>query len=155
MDSLATMINSLWAGLFAASQAVLLSAPARAIAPSFFCGLAGRFVRDLLVAWGVSQNWSTVVGATAVVLTAVAFTRRQVVAPVILIGGVLPLGASVAMFNAIVEMMKASSLRGEALGAATVAMTSNVCKVFTTTLAIAVGLGVGIAITRCLKRGEQ
>jgi hypothetical protein len=71
-----------------------------------------------------------------------------------LVSGVLPLGAAVAMFNAITELMKVSSLKGEALSGASVALSANIGKVFTTSLAIALGLAAGIAIVRLFRREE-
>jgi uncharacterized membrane protein YjjB (DUF3815 family) len=85
----------------------------------------------------MSQNWSTAVGAVVVVLVAVAIIRRDEASPVVLVSGVLPLGAAVAMFNTIIELMKVSSLKGEALSASSVALSANTGKVFTTSLAIA------------------
>ncbi len=154
MDLLVILMNSLWAGLFAGGMGILLTAPPRSIVPAFLCGFAGRFARDAFMSWGVNQNWSTAVAAAVVVLVAVAIIRRHVVSPVVLITGVLPLGAAVAMFNAIIELMKVSSLKGEALGEASVALSANMGKVFTTSLAIALGLAVGIAIVRLFRREE-
>ncbi len=152
MDLLAIFMNSLWAGLFAGGLGILLTAPRRYILPAFLCGFAGRFARDVFMSWGMSQNWSTAVAAAVVVLVAVAILRRHVVSPVVLITGVLPLGAAVAMFNAIIGLMKVSSLKGEALREASVALSANMGKVFTTSLAIALGLAVGIAIVRLFRR---
>ncbi len=154
MDLLAILMNSLWAGLFAGGMGILLTAPPRFIVPAFLCGFAGRFARDVFMSWRMSQNWSTAVAAAVVVLVAVAVIRRHVVSPVVVISGVLPLGAAVAMFNAIIELMKVSSLKGEALSEASVALSANMGKVFTTSLAIALGLGTGIAIVRLFRREE-
>ncbi len=154
MDLLAIFMNSLWAGLFAGGQGILLTALPRYIAPSFLCGFAGCFARDVFMSWGMSQNWSTAVAAPVVVLVAVAVIRRHVVSPVVVISGVLPLGAAVAMFNVIIGLIKVSTLKGEALTGASVALSANMGKVFTTSLAIAVGLVVGIAIVRFFKREE-
>jgi uncharacterized membrane protein YjjB (DUF3815 family) len=154
MDFSTILLNSLWAALFATGLGILLTAPFRYIVATFLCGLAGRFVRDVLMGWGMSQNWSTVVAAAVLVLVAVAMVRHHRISPVVLICGVLPLGAAVAMFNVIFELMKVSSLKGEALSAASVALSANTGKVFTGTLAIALGLGAGVAIIRLFKREE-
>ena len=154
MDLLAILINSLWAGLFAGGLGVLLAAPPRYIVPAFLCGLAGRFTRDVFMGWGMSQNWSTAVAAAVVVLVAVAILRRHVVSPVVLVSGILPLGAAVAMFNAIAALMKVSYLQGEALSGASVMLSANMGRVFTTSLAIALGLGAGMAIVRLFRREE-
>ena len=92
--------------------------------------------------------------AAVVVLVAVTIIHGHVVSPAVLISGVLPLGAAVAMFNAIVALMNVSHLEGEALSGASVALIANMGKVFTTSLAIALGLGAGMAIVRLFRREE-
>jgi uncharacterized membrane protein YjjB (DUF3815 family) len=154
MDLSVILMNSLWAGLFAGGLGILLTAPPRYIVPAFLCGFVGRLARDALMSWGMSQNWSIAVAAAVVVLVAVAIIRRHLVSPVVLISGVLPLGASVAMFNAIEKLMMVSSLKGEALSGASIALSANIGQVFTTSLAIVLGLGAGMAIVR-LFRGEE
>ena len=154
MEVPAILIGSLWAGLFASSLGVLFTAPTRHIVPALLCGFCGRFARDVLMSWGMSQNWSTAVAAAAVVLVAVAVVRRHSAPPVVLVSSVLPLGAAGAMFNAIMDLMKVSSLKGEALGQATVSLSANIGKAFTTSLAIALGLAAGMAIVRLLRREE-
>jgi len=149
MDFGAICINSFWAGGFSAGWAVLLTAPYWAVVPGFLCGFAGRFVRDVLIGWGVSQNWATVAAAAVVVLVATSsLIRQRAVSPVVLVTGILPLGAALAMFNMIIELMKVSSLKGEALSESSVALSANMGKVFATTLAIALGLEVGISLVR-------
>ena len=148
------LLNSLWAALFATGLGNLLTAPLRYIVPTFLCGFAGRFVRDVCMGWGMSHNWSTVVAAAVLVVVVVAIIRRHTVSPVVLICGVLPLGAAVAMFNLIFALMQVSSLQGEALGGASVALSANLGKMFTTSLAIAVGLAAGMAIVQLFRREE-
>jgi uncharacterized membrane protein YjjB (DUF3815 family) len=152
MDLSAILINSLWSGLFAGALGIIFTAGPRSIAPAFLCGLAGRFTRDVLMGWGLTQNWSTAVAAALVVLVAVAITRRHAVNPVVMVSGVLPLGAAVPMFNAIIELMKVSTLKGEALSGAAVALIANAGKVFVTSLAIALGITAGVVIARFFRR---
>ena len=155
MDLYALGFKSLWAGLFASGFAITLTAPPRYIAPAFLCGAGDFFARGLLVSAGMNQDWATVVAAAALVLIAVASTRQDhEVSPVLLITGVLPLGAALAMFNTILALMKITSLKGEALAAESAALNANTSKVFVTTLAIALGLAGGIAIVRYFKRAE-
>jgi uncharacterized membrane protein YjjB (DUF3815 family) len=150
----AILVTCLWAGLFASGLGVILTAPPRYIVPAFFCGFAGRFIRDALMAWGLSQNWSTAVAAAAVVLAAVAITRRHAVSPVVLVSGVIPLGAALAMFQTILDLMKVSTLQGEELSRASISLSANAGKTFTTSLAIAVGLTAGVAVVRLIKRKD-
>ena len=154
MELSGIFINSLWAALFATGLGILLTAPIRYLVPTFLCGFVGRFVRDLCVEWDTSQNWATLIAATVVVLVAVAIIRRHTVSPVVLVSGVLPLGAAVAMFNVIFELMRISTLKGEALSAVAASLNANSVKVFTISLAIALGIAVGIAVVRYLRRDE-
>lgn len=148
MDFFIIISKSLWSGLFACSWAIILTAPARYVIPAFFCGFAGRFSRDLFMSWGLSQNWSTVVAAALVVLVAVVIIRKEEVSPAVLVTGVLPLGAALALINSIIGLMKVSSLKGEALAVESAAQSMNTAIVVTTSLAIAVGLAAGMAIVR-------
>jgi hypothetical protein len=67
---------------------------------------------------------------------------------------VLPLGAAGAVFRAVFELLKVSSAEGEALNAAALAWIAQASRAFTGTMAIALGLGVGLIITRLLDRRE-
>jgi uncharacterized membrane protein YjjB (DUF3815 family) len=151
---LTILTNSLWAALFATGLGVLLTTPARALVSCFVCGFMGRCVRDVCMGWGLSLNWATAVAAGVVALLAVALVRRHAISPVVLICGVLPLGSAVAMFNMIFDLMKVAALNGEALNAASVALSADTGKVFTGTLAIALGLGAGMAIARFVGRED-
>ena len=148
------LLNSMLAALFATGMAILLTAPYQYLVSTFLCGFTGRFVRDVMMGWGMSQNWSTVVASAVLVLVAVAITQRHRISPVVLICGVLPLAASVAIFNLLFELMKLTTLNGESLIAATIAFCSNAAKTFIGTLAIALGLEVGLAIARLISREE-
>ena len=154
MDLPAILLQSLWAALYATGLAVLLTAPARYLAPTFLCGFVGRFVRDVCQGWDLSQNWATVIASAAVVLVAVAITRHHAVSPVVLICAVLPLGAARAMFDLIFALLQVSTLQGEALGEASSALIINLGKVFTVSLAVALGLGAGMAIVRLFRQEE-
>src|SRR5882672_815095 len=105
----AILENSFWSGLFATGIGVMLTAPAQYLVPAFLCGFLGRGVRDVCTGWGLSQNWATVIAAALVVLVAVAIIRRHTVSPVVLICGVIPLGAAIPMFNLIFAVMQISS----------------------------------------------
>ena len=155
MDLSAIVMSSLWAALFAAALGVIYTAPVKYLVATFVCGFVARCVRDVGIGWGLSQNWATLVAAFAVVVIAAVLIRGRRVSPVVLICGVLPLGASSAMFNLIFALMQVSSSKGEALIAASVALSANAGKVFTTSLAIAGGLGPAMAIVRLFRREED
>jgi uncharacterized membrane protein YjjB (DUF3815 family) len=152
MDIVAVLTGSVLAGLLACGMGILFTAPPRYIAPAFLCGFAGCFSRDVFISWGVNPNWSTAIAAAILVFVAMAIIREPAVPPVVLVSGALPLGAAASMFNAILDLMRVSSLKGEALNAAAVALIASAGRVFTVSLAIALGLGVGLAVKRFVRR---
>ncbi len=153
MDLASIFTNSLWAALFAVGLGVRLTAPLQYLIPTFG-GFAGRLVHSLLVQGGIGRDWATVLAAAAIVAVAVATTRRHRVSPIVLICAVLPLGAAGAVFRAVFELLKASAAEGEALNAAALAWIAQASRAFTGTMAIALGLGVGMTIARLFNRRE-
>ncbi len=155
MSALPYVLDGLWAGAFAAALALLLTAPAGYVFPTFVCGFIGRCLRDVGMAGGLGQDWATLIAAAFEVLVAAALIRgRHVshVSPVVLICGVLPLGAAVAMFQLMFALLQTSTLKGAPLEQASVAFTANLSKVFTGSLAIALGLAAGLTLVELVRR---
>jgi uncharacterized membrane protein YjjB (DUF3815 family) len=151
MNLVAIGLDGFWAGSFALALGVLFTAP-RGYAPSLFlCGLAGRVVRELLTSVGMAPSWATVLAAISVVLVAVVMTRRHAVSPVVLVSAVLPLGGAASMFHGIVAVVRITSLQGDALAVASGTLVADMSRAFTITLAMALGLGSGMALVRFLK----
>lgn len=100
----------------------------------------------------MSHNWSTVLAAAVVVLVAVAMVHRHNVSPVVLICGVLPLSASVAMFNLIFALLRLSTAAGDARAEYSLALTANLASVFTTFMAIALGIVGGVMMVRLIRQ---
>lgn len=146
------VLNSIWAGLFAAALAVVLTAPPQAIVPSLLCGFAARLIRNVLIGWGLSSSPAVVVAAAACVLLAIALANRRRSSSVIaIVTGVLPLGAAVALFNSIKSILNMSGLKEQALVTASAQLSANLSAVFTTTFAMVLGIGVGFLIARLFK----
>jgi uncharacterized membrane protein YjjB (DUF3815 family) len=154
MDFPSILMNAFWAGLFSAGLAVLLTAPPRYIFAALVCGLAGSGAKGILMEWGLGISQATVIASLIVVLAAALFTRRHEVSPVVLICGVLPLGASIAMFNTIFLLLLIPQATEDALNQYAVELTGSVGKAFTISLAIVLGLGAGTAIVRLIRRDK-
>src|SRR5829696_9229245 len=152
MDLLAIATPALWAALYASGLAVLLTAPARYLVPTFVCGFIGRGARDVCLAWGMGFGWATVSAAVVVVLVAAAIIRRDAASPVVLICSVIPLGAAVAMFNLIFALMRVATVKDQDASAAAATLASSLGSVFITSLGIALGLAAGLAIVRLVRR---
>ncbi len=154
MELWTNVLDGLAAGGFAGGLAVLLTAPPRCIFPAFLCGAIGRLVRDEFIDWGLSNSWSTVIAAGVVVVLATALMRRHEVSPAVLVSAVLPLGAATAIFNMLFSLLQIPALTGEELNKAAVAFVGNASKAFITTLAVALGMCVGLVAVRFFERDE-
>jgi uncharacterized membrane protein YjjB (DUF3815 family) len=145
------LLNSIWAGLFSAALAAVLTAPPQAIIPSLLCGFAARLIRNVLIGLGIVHSLAVIVAAAVSVFLAIALVSRKRNASLIaIVTGVLPLGAAVAFFNAIKGILEISTLKDQALITASAQLAANLSSVFTTTLAIALGMGVGFLVARLL-----
>lgn len=154
MDWLPLLINAFWGGLFAAGLGLLLTTPPQGLLPCFACGLAGRLVRNLLMAGGASQTWAILCGAVVCVLVAILFSRRSQLSPLAMVTGVLPLGAAVPLFRSIHGILTLHKLQGGALSTAVVQLIANLSNVFTTTLAIVLGIWLGLLLLGALGRKD-
>ncbi|HIK17984.1 MAG TPA: threonine/serine exporter family protein [Leptolyngbyaceae cyanobacterium M33_DOE_097] len=154
MDWFPMLINACWGGLFAAGLGVMLTTPSQGLLPCFACGMVGRLVRNLLIAGGLSQAASVAMGAIACVLVATLFSRRFHLTPLAMVTGVLPLGAAVPLFRSIHGILTLHRLQGEALSEAVVQLIANLSNVFTTTLAIVLGIWLGLLILKVLGRKD-
>lgn len=154
MDGLPLLINAFWAGLFAAGLGLLLTTPPQGLLPCFACGLAARLAQNLLRAGGLSQAAAVVMAAIVCVLVTTLFRWRPQLSPLVMVTGVLPLGAAVPLFRSIYGILTLYQLQGEALNAAVVQLIANLSNVFTTTLAIVLGIWLGLLLLTALGRKD-
>ncbi len=153
MDIRSLLADSLWSGVFAAALGIGLTTLPQALAPSFICGFAARLVRDLLIGSGISLAVSVAAAAAScVVVAAVAVRRQPNLSMIALVTGVLPLGAAVALFDLIENVVALATLKGSALTQPTLQLAADFGVVVITTTAIALGLLIGIVITTPIRR---
>ena len=153
MDLAAILVNSLWSALFATGWRLFF--PLRL---GRWCQVSAvdsslAWARDLLMGWGASQNLATFLAAALVLFIAVRFVRRPGVSPIVMVAGVIPLGAAGVLLRAIVGFLQVLSLKGEGLSAP-VALISNPSILFTTTCAIAMGAWTGYFIGQSVSRDQ-
>lgn len=146
MDLTKLFIECLWVGLFSGGLAVLLTAPGKYILPAFICGFTGKLVLKLLMSIELSQNWSTVFATCSIILLSSILLYRDKVSPVVIITGIIPLGATVAIMNVIVGLIKVSTSSGDMLDQSSISLIANIGKVFTTNVSIVFGLVTGLGI---------
>ncbi len=155
MDIRSVLPDSIWAGVFAAALGVGLTTLPKALAPSFICGFAARLVRDLLIGSGVSLAVAVAAAAASCVVVAAIVVRRQPsLSMIALVTGVLPLGAAVALFDLIENVVALATLKGSALTQPTLQLAADFGVVVITTTAIALGLLTGLVVTAPLRRAE-
>ena len=144
------LINCMWSAFFATSMSILNSTPFKYIIPTFVCGFIGVLIRDLCQGWGLSTNWSTMIAALMIVIAAGLIIRSRDIPPVVLICGVLPLWASVAMFKLLNDMRNVSNLSGEELSKSATDLSANFAIVVVISIVIALGFAVGLALLRLI-----
>ncbi|HET9952723.1 MAG TPA: threonine/serine exporter family protein [Candidatus Eisenbacteria bacterium] len=149
------LVDAVPAALFAGSLGVIFTAPPRYLAATVGCGFAGRLVRDLLVGADMGSGWATLLAAATVGIVAAALVRSRSVPPVVMIAGLLPLGAAGATFDMILGFMKIPNLQGEALRVASVEFVASTAKAFVTYLALSVGISLATVAMRLMNRGEN
>jgi uncharacterized membrane protein YjjB (DUF3815 family) len=155
MDIGKLLADSIWAGVFAAALGVGLTTLPKALAPSFICGFAARLVRDLLIGSGVSLPVAVAAAAACCVVVGAAFVRSQpTLSMIALVTGVLPLGAAVALFDLIENVVALATLKGPALTQPTLQLAADFGVVVITTTAIALGLLIGFVITAPIRRAK-
>jgi uncharacterized membrane protein YjjB (DUF3815 family) len=149
------LIDALWSALFATAMSIRNSTPYRFILPTFLSGAVAVCTRDLLENAGLSTNWSTLFAAFMIVISAGLFIRSQRVPPVVMVCAVLPLWASVSMFNMLNDLRKVSLLSGDALNQAAIDLSANTAIVFVITIVIALGFAAGLAVLKIIFRRES
>lgn len=148
MSLTSLLTDGAWSGLLSGAFVIIFSAPLQVLAAAVGAGFMTRSLRDALMQAGASQALATFAAAAAVVVVmrALIQIRRPGFSPVVLLSGLIPLGAAKPFFEAIVGLVRVPLLAGDALAAAPIALMSNLAAVFTMTLALALGVAVGALI---------
>lgn len=148
------LLDGLWSALFATAMSVRNSTPYKYIIPTFISSVVAVLTRDSLENYGLSVNWSTLFAAFMIVIISGLFIRSQRVPPVVLVCAVLPLWASVSMFNLLNDLRKVSLLSGNELNEAAISLSANTAIVFLITVCIAIGFAAGLSVLRLIFRRE-
>lgn len=100
----------LWSGVAALGFAILFNVPKRLLLGCFISGAVGHSLRTILVYSGVSIEFGTLFGATAVGFLSVYLSERYSVPPLIFtVTGAIPLVPGVFAFQTIVNLLNATS----------------------------------------------
>lgn len=145
----------LTAATLAAALAIVFTAPAACILPTFVTGLAAYTVRDVLTAGGMHDSGATVFAVATAVLVGVAVTPRRLAATVVVIAAIFPLSAGVALLDALGDLMKMSTYQGAELRVAAISFGANLARAFSTFAAIAIGLEIGIAAVGAFRHSSE
>jgi uncharacterized membrane protein YjjB (DUF3815 family) len=113
-------------------------------------------VRNVLVGYGWAPQASVVIAAAVcVAVSTIVVKRRKDQSAIALVTGILPLGASVALFKTIGGTLKLAALKGDALTAASTQLLANLTDVLVTTFAIVLGLLAGYVLLWPFKPRER
>ena len=145
------LVVSGWCGVNAAMLGTMFSAPRYAVLPCFAGGVVARLSRDIIIGAGASHVFATSIAAGLVVLTASVLIRRPGISPVVVVSALTPIGAVGPFFRAIVGFLRLSSVPADQLTDSVFALITNLSRVFTTTLALAIGVSAALLLTRALR----
>lgn len=150
--ALLIIVSSLWAGLFSAALAIIFSAPTQSLWRCFVAGFAGYLVRCAMLASGSTLDLASLVAAALVVLVAVALVRRANVSPAVMVSALLPLGSAGALFRVLYDFLRLSRLPENQLDDVSQDLVVNISRVFTGTLALAIGVSAALLLVRFVMR---
>jgi hypothetical protein len=154
-ELLEILIVSAWAGLLSMSIAVAFSMPLSGLLPSFFCGFAARFCLGFMRWNEIALNPAIITAAVVVVVVAKIWVWGSTATPAVVMSGLIPLGAAIDMFKAILLILHSTSATSSEAAEAAALLVSHISIVVTTTLDIAVGAFAGYALTLIVSRGSQ
>lgn len=149
------LLDGLWSALFATAMSIRNSTPYKYILPTFISSVLAVLTRDSMEHYGISTNWSTLFAAFMIVISSGIIIRSQKIPPVVMVCAVLPLWASVSMFNLLNDLRRVSLLSGDDLNKAAIDLTANTAIVFIITVSIALGFAAGLSILRLIFRRES
>ena len=152
MNLIAVLVGGIWAGVFAAALAIVFSAPVNTMFSGFCGGFVARFSRDVLLGWGSKPELATLVAAALVVFVGAFLVHRHGDSLATIAGAVIPLAPGAIFIHAITDFLLISSQPDDKLVGVPAELVSNLSKVFTTTVAIAVGLSLAILVLQTVKR---
>lgn len=142
MDLLLTLVDdAVFSAIPAVGFAMLFNVPARML---ILCGIGGAFAhsfRFMLIHWGLSIEWSTLIASTTLGLIALCWSRRYIIPrPVITIAAVIPMIPGSFAFTTMIGILE---LHG---GGYSPELLSKVIENGLTTLFILFSLSFGLAI---------
>lgn len=152
MNAIGLLTEGVWGGLFAAAMSIIFAAPSRAMLPSFCAGVVARVSHDALIGAGAGVNFATLVAAALVCLVGEIAIRRNIGSPVVVVSGLVPLGAAAPFFRTIVDFLRIASMPADRLASLPQAMLSDISKVFCTTADIGIGVSLVVYLTKVLRR---
>ena len=152
MNLIALLVGGIWAGVFAAALAIVFSVPVNVVFSGFCGGFVARFSRDVLLGWGAKPELATLVAAALVVFVGALLVRRHSDLLATVAGACVPLTPGTVFIRAITDFLLISSRPDDKLVGVPAELVSNLSRVFTTTVAIAVGLSLAILVLQTVKR---
>ena len=151
MNLIALLVGGIWAGVFAAALAIVFSVPVNAVFSGFCGGFVARFSRDVLLGWGAKPEHNFA-AAAFVVFVGALLVRRHSDLLATFAGACVPLTPGTVFIRAITDFLLISSRPDDKLVGVPAELVSNLSRVFTTTVAIAVGLSLALLVLQTVKR---
>jgi uncharacterized membrane protein YjjB (DUF3815 family) len=134
--------DAIWSGIAALGFAILFNVPTRTLRGCLVCGAAGHVIRTITMQFGLSMEFATLMGATAVGFMGTIFGRRwQTPAAIFTVSGVIPLVPGVFAFRTMIALLNITSAVDSAVGlSALLEVSQNGIKTGLILMAIAAGI---------------
>jgi uncharacterized membrane protein YjjB (DUF3815 family) len=134
--------DAIWSGIAALGFAILFNVPTRTLRGCLVCGAAGHIIRSVIMQFGLSIEFATLIGATVVGILGTAFARHwQTPAAVLTVSGVIPLVPGVFAFRTMLGLLTLAGAADTTVGlSALLEVSQNGIKTGLMLMAIAAGI---------------
>lgn len=134
--------DAIWSGVAALGFAILFNVPTRTLRGCLACGAAGHAIRTMMMGFGLSVEFATLIGAAVVGIMGTTFARRwQTPAAVFTVSGVIPLVPGVFAFRTMLGLLTLAGAADSAVGlSALLEVSQNGIKTGLILIAIAAGI---------------
>jgi uncharacterized membrane protein YjjB (DUF3815 family) len=143
--------NVVFAAVFAVCMGIMFNTRPKALPICFVGGAVARLMRDVLTLQGVTLPTATLAATVATTVLVLVLAQRFGIGPGTLVSAILPLGATLTVFEAVAGTLRIASVDDAGLAVTAAELVRDAAKSFDITLAIGVGVASGIAGLRLLR----
>ena len=146
------ILQALLAAVFAVTMSIMFNTRTRALPICFLGGAVARFSRELFTLLDVALPAATLAATATTTVIVLLLADRLDVGRVALVSAILPLGATLTVFETVTGALRVATVDDGMLEATAARLVRDAAKSFDVTLAIGLGVASGVAIVQLLRR---